>query len=378
VTTATDELIRAIDEQRVAITAHHERVGDTLGELRHRIQALEQKASRRPLGGGATHGTAVSLGDAIVASHDFVGAAPGMRDRRAKFQMAIPRGDFAMITSAPASGGAVAFIDRRNSDPTMLPRQRLTIRDLVAPGSTAGNLVQYPRQTVRNLNANVVSEGALKPESEIAFEMVDAPTRTIAHHTKASRQVWDDAPLLKSAVDGELTYGLQIKEEQELLFGDNTGQHLHGIIPQATAYETGRNAVGDTRFDTLAHALAQSEVALLPATGVVLNNDDLEALKVIKDSEGRYIGGGPFGPPITSIWGRPAVGTPAIDAGEFLVGAFRDGAQVFDRETVNVMISSENEDDFIRNLLTVLCEERLAFAVRRPQAFVHGEFPVAT
>jgi HK97 family phage major capsid protein len=121
--------------------------------------------------------------------------------------------------------------------------------------------------------------------------------------------------------------------------------------------------------------LAQSEVALLPATGIVLNNNDLEGLKVIKDADGRYIGGGPFGPPIRSIWGRPVVGTPQMDPGDFLVGAFRDGAQLYDRETVQVLISSENEDDFTRNLLTILVEERLAFAVKRPQAFIYGVFP---
>ena len=31
-------------------------------------------------------------------------------------------------------------------------------------------------------------------------------------------------------------------------------------------------------------------------------------------------------------------------------------------------------DDFIRNLITVLCEERLALAVYRPEAFVFGDF----
>jgi hypothetical protein len=48
------------------------------------------------------------------------------------------------------------------------------------------------------------------------------------------------------------------------------------------------------------------------------------------------------------------------------------------REEATVMISSENEDDFVRNLLTVLCEERLALAVKRPAAFVYGEFATTT
>ena len=40
-----------------------------------------------------------------------------------------------------------------------------------------------------------------------------------------------------------------------------------------------------------------------------------------------------------------------------------------------LIISTENEDDFVRNLATFLVEERCALTVRRPQAFIYGAFP---
>jgi HK97 family phage major capsid protein len=369
---AIEQLAHAIDHHTERVSDWTHKADEAIREVRARVHAMEQRATSRR-GGSVSFAASSSLGQLIVDHPDFRAAAPSMRDKRAKLQLGVQQ-PMAAITSATSSAGALVTYDRR-TDPVMLPRQPLTVRDLVGPGSTTSNLIQYPRQTVRDLNANVVSEGARKPQSNIAFEIEDAPVRTVAHWTKASRQIWDDAPALRAAVDGELIYGLRLQEDEQLLLGDGTGQNLHGIIPQATDYESARNVVGDTRFDTIAHALAQSEVALLPATGIVMNTDDLEALKVIKDADGRYIGGGPFGPPITSIWGRPVVGTPRMDPGDFLVGAFRDGAQLYDRETVQVLISSENEDDFVRNLLTVLVEERLAFAVKRPQAFIYGEFP---
>src|SRR5215210_1263346 len=98
-----------------------------------------------------------------------------------------------------------------------------------------------------------------KPESNYLFELKDAPVRTIAHWTKASRQALDDAPMLQSVIDGELRFGLQLKEETQLLFGDGTGQNLFGIVPQATPYHTARNAAGDTAFDTITHAITQAE-----------------------------------------------------------------------------------------------------------------------
>ena len=67
------------------------------------------------------------------------------------------------------------------------------------------------------------------------------------------------------------------------------------------------------------------------------------------------------------------VTTPAMTADEFLVGAFQLGAQVFDREQANVVVATQNEDDFVKNMITIRGEERLAMALYRPEAFVKGD-----
>lgn len=48
------------------------------------------------------------------------------------------------------------------------------------------------------------------------------------------------------------------------------------------------------------------------------------------------------------------------------------GAQIFDRWASRVEVATENEDDFVKNLVTILAEERLALAVYRPEAFIYG------
>lgn len=343
-----------------------------VAELRARLTGVEQEVARRP-GGGGHHGPSNTIGAALV-SHPQFSALGSLAETRGKQTLRVK----ASITSAPTSGGALVAPDR--ADPVMMPRRRMTIRSLISPGTTNSNAVEYPKQTVRDLNPAIVSEGTLKPESNIAFELKNALVVTVAHWSKVSRQMLADAPGLRSMLDGELTYGVSLKEETEFLFGDGSSNHLHGIIPQAEEFDVTRLAgvPAVNSFDVLRAAIGQVEDALLQATGIVLNNRDLEAMQLIKDGQDRYIGGGPFGPAITSIWGRPVVGTPAMERGEFLVGAFLDGAQIWDREEVSVLVSTENENDFIHNMATVLCEERFAFAVRRPQAFVYGEFPITT
>jgi len=357
------ELHRIGGDARTRVSAVEQRLEELDGRQRDVEQALA--ARQQSLRGGDSD--LPSPGRAVCHSEAFRSAGGSGSNR------IVVSAPVNTITSASTSAGSLISPDRRN-DIVGLPRRRLTVRALLAPGQTNSNLVQYSRQVVRTNNAAVVSEGTLKPESNYEWVLDEAPVRTIAHWVPVSRQSMDDAPLLQSTIDGELRYGLQLAEENELLFGSGSGQHIHGIVPQATPYDTSRDGTGETRFDTLAHALAQSEVALLPATGIVLNVDDLESLKLIKDGEGRYIGGGPFGPPITSIWGRPVVGTPAMTKGHFLVGAFMDGAQIFDRMDAEILISSEDRDNFVKNMLTVRAEQRLAMSVKRPAAFIYGSF----
>ncbi|MCY1382155.1 Phage capsid family protein [compost metagenome] len=57
---------------------------------------------------------------------------------------------------------------------------------------------------------------------------------------------------------------------------------------------------------------------------------------------------------------------------DFLVGAFSLGAQIFDRLLAEILISTENDKDFEKNMVSIRAEERLAFSVYRPEAFVTG------
>lgn len=365
-----EEIARRWDALDASLKEQFTKSGASFAEIQSRLLHVEQLMARGDRRGAG--GDLETPGGAVITSEQF--KQFGGSRARGKFAVEVKT-----VTTAPLSGGALIPPDRQPG-PVLMPQQRLTIRDLLAPGQTTTNSVEYPEQTVRPTAAAVVTEGSTKPQSDIQFVLRTAPVRTIAHYVKASKQALDDAPLLQSTIDSELRYGLKLREEQELLNGDGTGAHIKGLIPNATAFAPPISVPDDpNRFDVLLMAIAQSEAALLPCTGIVLNHLDLTAMRTIKDGEGRYIvSGGPFSGPVTSIWGIPTVGTPSMDRGEFLVGAFRDGAQILDRWDAQVLVSTENEDDFIKNLCTILAEERLALAVKRPAAFIHGEFGVYT
>ena len=340
-----------------------------LNGIAEQLAELEQKAARAHQNGADQQKT---LGEQFVEDakvKEFLGQAQPRG--RVDFQVK------ATITSATSdTAGAAGDLVQTTRLPGILglPSRRMTIRDLLTPGRMDGNALEYVKETGFTNNAGTVAEGAAKPQSDIKFDLVSTTAKVIAHHAKASRQILDDVAQLSSYIDGRLRYGLSYKEETQLLNGDGTGQNLLGIIPQATAYNAPITLTSPTSIDVLRLAMLQAALAELPATGHVLNPIDWAWIETLKDGEGRYIIGNPQGTITPTLWNLPVVTTPAISVDKFLTGAFKMGAQVFDRWLARVEIATENEDDFIKNLVTMLCEERLALAVYRPEAFIYGDF----
>lgn len=277
------------------------------------------------------------------------------------------------ITSGALSGGSGIWSDRLAGvlDDPLRP---LTVRDLLDQGTTSSNLIEWVREKVFTNNARPVTEGGTKPESNITYERIDVPVRTIAHWIPATKQVLADFPQLQTLINGRLTYGLKIKEEDQILMGDGTGENIHGLVPQATAYDDARNKTGDTKIDQIRHAILQVRQAFYPSTGIVMNPADWESIELLKDGEDRYLFANPNTLNVRTLWGLPVVESDAMPAGEFLVGSFRMAATLFDREQASIAMADQHANFFIQNMIAILAEERLALAVSRPKAFVHGDF----
>ena len=254
-----------------------------------------------------------------------------------------------------------------------LPERQLTIRDLLLPGQTSSNSVEYVKETGYTNSAAPVAETTAKPYSDLTFDMATAPIRTLAHLFKASRQILDDAPALKSYIDARARYGLKFVEENQLLNGSGSGQNILGLVPQATAFAPAFTPADATAIDRLRLAVLQVILAEYPATAFVLNPIDWAKIELTKDAGGNYIIGNPQGALSPTLWNLPVVSTQAMAAGDFLTGAFSYAAQIFDRMEIEVLLSSENVDDFEKNMFTIRAEERLGLAVYRPEAFVTGD-----
>ncbi|ACE75746.1 P06 [Xanthomonas phage phiL7] len=346
------------------------------GTLRADLKAAQQRLAEvegNGAGGDVQH---ISIGSQFVNSESFKALASSA-GHRGRASLDVKAAITSLTTNADGSAGATVQTTRLPGI-LELPQRRMTVRNLLAQGTMDGNSLEYVRETGFTNAAAPVAEGAQKPESSLRFDLVQTSAKVIAHYMKASRQILSDSSQLQSFINARLLRGLEVVEEAQLLNGNGTGQNLAGLLPAATAFTAPITVANATAVDRLRLAILQAQLAEFPATGIVLNPADWAGIELIKDTQGRYILGNPQGVLAPTLWGLPVVSTQAMAAGQFLVGAFDAAAQIFDRWEARVEVATENQDDFVKNLVTVLCEERLALAIYRPEALVKGALTAAT
>lgn len=280
------------------------------------------------------------------------------------------------ITSVGASAGSTIEPDLRPGIMTEPNRQHV-LRDLLVTLTTASNSVEWVRENVFTNNAAPqAGEGAAKAKSDITFEKQNSPVQTIAHWMAASRQVLADSRSLRSFIDDRLIYGLKYAEEDQLLLGDGTGNNLHGLVPQATAFDAGLSQSGDTKIDQLRRAILQVSKAKYMTSAIVLNPEDWCDLELAKTNDNAYLFTNPVNPGEPRLWGKRVVEGLSMTAGQFLLGDFGRAATLWDREMATIRVSEHHADFFIENMVAILCEERLALTVEHPLGLVTGTLAV--
>lgn len=368
--------VKAIAEEALGKVASGEELTNSVKELadqalagmneaKARLDELEQKFDRR----GGEEDENLSAGERFVNADEFKAFAEQKRPRgRAIVEV---KDITSLTTNAPGSVGTL--VQPQRVGPVNLPQRRMTIRALLAQGNISTSSIEYDRETGFTNAAAPVAEGAAKPQSEIQFSEETAQVRTIAHWMRTSVQILADAPALRSIIDNRLRYGLSYVEEAQLLNGDGTGQNLEGLVTAATAYAAPGGLAAGQLIDTLRLGALQVALAEYPANGIVLNPIDWAYIEMLKDGQNRYLIGNPQGTLNPTLWGLPVVATQAMTVDKFLVGAFDLAAQLFDRQDATVEVSTEDQDNFVKNKVTIRAEERLALAIYRPEALVYGD-----
>ena len=261
--------------------------------------------------------------------------------------------------------GAVDFATTFDRNVVTGARTPLVIRDLFGAEQISGSTLVYLVEGALQGAPAVTAEGNEKPQIHFA----DPTPKTVslakvACHIKESDEYINDYPFLASAINGRLLYELGLVEQGKLVTD----------LLATSGIQTGTYAATGTATD-IADAILQAAMDVqaqtgFPADAIAMNPADWYILRVGKYNNGTYYGGGYFGEQsVPNIWGIPVCVSSSITSGTVVVGAFKTCASVVTNGGVSVEAVNTNEDDFVKNLMTIRAEERLALAVRRPTGF---------
>jgi HK97 family phage major capsid protein len=296
-----------------------------------------------------------------------------MRDRAGRAVITLPADQLLLRTTI--TSGSIPVLPAREPGIVPEPRRQLRLRDLLATFPTSSNTIEWIEVTAHDKVASPVAETTVKPEAGLAFTTRTVPVRTIATWIPASRQILEDFDGLTNFVQSTLTYALEEEVEDQILLGSGYGQNLHGLVTQATDFDTSLLGPSWTKADAIARAIQQLSSADQPFPDfAVIHPSDYWDIRLSKDTQGKYL----FAPPgetpqVPRLWNVAVVVSTAMPAGTFLVGSSDPRiVQLRVRRELSVEISTEHADYFTRNLVAVLAETRLALVVTRPGAFVKG------
>ncbi|MBL4763508.1 MAG: phage major capsid protein [Gammaproteobacteria bacterium] len=330
---------------------------DSLGEKQHeiaeRLLAIEQSASS----GGDPESTIVSMGKQFTDSDVYASFKDGQQ-QKARFE----------IENSTTTGSDATVAPDRKTGIVPGASEILTLEGLLVSLPTSSNAIEYTREATFTNNAVEVVEGGAKAQTNITFDLQTSPVRTIAHWTKISRQLADDAPALAAYINFRMTYGVNQRVETQIATGDGTGANLSGMLQadNYTAHGIANSALGSVLKK---HVLIRKVIAQLKSTGymadaVLLNPIDFAEME-IEDATTANVKGINFGIPVVESNGIPQ--------DQFVVGAFMQAATKHDRQAVVIELSDSDGDNFTKNLITIRAERRLAFTVEVPAAVMGGD-----
>lgn len=349
-------------------------------ELQARLSEVEQKLLRIGRGGGAAHSFEDSPYASFVSKPDLLRPLiqqPGKASLTTKASVrSLAK---AIVSLQPGDSPATGFPTPAGRLPDIygLPAPNTRLLEVLPSVPFASNSLEYPSLDPSYSAAAdyQLAEGDAKPESHPEFDLSTTPIVTIAHFVRASKQVLEDAPILQVWLERLMRYGVLGRVVHQLINGTGNGttKRLTGLLTVATP------AVVNSPYavDAIGEAAVALEVAGWQPSLVILHPEDAFAIVSERTSTGEYVAGGWAAQNRQAFWNLQRVTTPSMPAGQAIV-MDANAVLILDREQPTVLVSTQDADNFTRNLVTLLGEVRLGMAILVPQAIARVTLPMIT
>lgn len=243
-----------------------------------------------------------------------------------------------------------------------------SLRHVNITGTDHNGVIRYIDQATVGRNAQWVAETAAKPEGSIIWQEYTMPLETIAEWIPVTKQAFNDLGFIEGELRRLLEVDLSVKIDTDLVTGSGVTPIIKGLYTYATAWVPAAPYQGVTDaniFDLIAAVatkIALGKESKYSANVVYLNPVDIWKYKVLKATDGHYLLPPFVTPDGQNIAGLRVIETSKVAANTMVVGDSRY-ATIYDLEAYNVSLGWIN-DQFIKNMFTILAERRLALLVR--------------
>lgn len=312
----------------------------------------------------------------LIRNKDIVDQAQTIQRAKGKFQFDDLKAR--NVVTLAGIGGKDAQLAQNDLARTV--ERPLNLLDLISFTPVTNEYVPLFRESAYDIMADLVEEGADKPESNLKFGVTDLKTGTIAHWIKVSIQLINDMPALAAYIEGRLAYGVRLKLEAKIVTGDTVKTGARSFVGLLEDGEHASITVQkeDTAIDVISRAKYKASAGGVLSEYILLNPEDWGSVERIKGADGHYIFGAPGAAVQPVLWGLPVILSAAIPVGKYWVGNITLGLAAYTREDVSVELSTEDGNNFTKNLCTIRAEMRAASGVAIPDACVAGDLPTVS
>lgn len=266
------------------------------------------------------------------------------------------------------------------------PTRRVHVRNLIPVATTTSNAIGYNQETAYTDGAATIAEAAAFGQSDFTITSKTANVKKIGTYVTASNEMAEDWTAFMGYLNARLPGKVLSVEDTQILYGDGTGSNLTGVkTTLAGGNFTGAGGFvdyyalnGSNMYDALSIGLNQIELVEYMGTAIFLNPSDYTKLSLQKGTDGHYLY-----PTDVRMNGRltvdgvPVIKNTSVVAGDFFIGDWGLGIQLFEKRSLVMEFSNANEDDFVKDNITVRVSERVALATYRDNAFVMDTFAAA-
>lgn len=361
-------------ELKTSLTTEKEtaEIKRVIAGLEAKFEGMSEKA--------ASSKAKLSMQDAILKAYsDNIDAIKSIREKGGIMSLDIKAaGD--MTITGNYSGGTVG-LSSLEAGVARVVRRKPFMRQIVNTAGITSKYAVWIEQANPDPNeAGMVAEGVAKQQSD--FDLVEASSevKKVATWIKVSKEMVDDLPFMRGEINNELMELVELKLDEQILLGDGLGTNLTGLDTFTTAFTPAAQFVNAipaaNEADVLRVAIAQIQNANFEPNFILMNPADVAALQLTKTTTGEYTYPMfvPMADGLSRLMNIPIIPNNGVASGDYYVGDFTK-ANLRLREDMNIQVGYIN-DDFTRNMMTVLCEARACFFVKsnHTAAFVKGTF----